>query len=244
MGLSEIFEAYKPERLSRTRVSARFYAYRDLRHTWRASQNLIDLRISDYLEGAPREILDALATYLWSRIGRLPIPLKAKRRYDQFTAQPTFWAPHRATYLARSQNLLRSPVGAWRDLRVSFEALNRLYFSGRLARPELTWTKRRSHTRLGSSHPPLNLVVISRVFDDPRIPSYVLDYLLYHELLHLALGVEVRGSYQLWHSAEFRAAEHEFHRWEEAEGWLQAIADGRRPTGRATKSEGRGVPQA
>lgn len=244
MGLSEVFEAHRPEGWERCKVAARFYPYRDLRHTWRVSRGRVDLRVSDYLEGAPARVLEDLGVYLWARIARRPVPVAAKRRYDRYTAQRAFWAQHRAAYLARGHNLLGSPEGTWRDLRVGFEALNRVYFAGRLERPDLTWTRLRSRTRFGYSHPPLNLLVISRIFDDSRIPSFVLDYLLYHELLHFTLGAEVRGSYQLWHSAEFRQAEHAFPRWEEAESWLQEIADGRAPRGRLSSEKKPCVPRA
>ena len=52
-----------------------------------------------------------------------------------------------------------------------------------------------------------NTIVVSRVFDRPSSPRYALEYLLYHEMLHLKHPVRMRGVRRCVHSREFKAEE-------------------------------------
>jgi len=49
--------------------------------------------------------------------------------------------------------------------------------------------------------------VVSKVFDRPSSPRYAIEYLLYHEMLHLKHPVSVRGTRRCVHSAAFKADE-------------------------------------
>jgi predicted metal-dependent hydrolase len=52
-----------------------------------------------------------------------------------------------------------------------------------------------------------NTIVVSRVFDRPSSPRYAIEYLLYHEMLHLKHPVKMRGLRRCVHSREFKAEE-------------------------------------
>ncbi len=52
-----------------------------------------------------------------------------------------------------------------------------------------------------------NTIVVSRVFDRPSSPRYAIEYLLYHEMLHLKHPVKMRGLRRCVHSREFKADE-------------------------------------
>ena len=52
---------------------------------------------------------------------------------------------------------------------------------------------------LGHYDPAHNAIVVSRVFDDARVPRYAVEYIVYHEMLHLKHPVKLRGSRRCVH---------------------------------------------
>ena len=62
-----------------------------------------------------------------------------------------------------------------------------------------------------------------RIFDHPAMPRWVVEYIVYHEMLHLKHPVRLRGSRRCVHSAEFQAEERLFPRAGEAEGFLKRM---------------------
>jgi aquaporin Z len=55
-----------------------------------------------------------------------------------------------------------------------------------------------------------NTIVVSRVFDRPDTPRCAIEYLLYHEMLHLKHPVRVKAGRRCVHSREFQAEERLF----------------------------------
>ena len=60
--------------------------------------------------------------------------------------------------------------------------------------------------------------------DRRDVPAYVLDFVMYHELLHKALGVKTSGSRHLSHTKEFRELEKAHPNFEQAQAFIQKIA--------------------
>ena len=69
--------------------------------------------------------------------------------------------------------------------------------------------------------------MVSRTLDDPSVPPGVVDFIMYHELLHKKLGVKVIGKRRYGHTPEFRRAEKAFLQYAQAQAFLQAIAEKR-----------------
>ncbi len=74
------------------------------------------------------------------------------------------------------------------DLQAVYDRLNRLYFSGRL-KLTLSWFGNasrsvRSSRTLGSYNQVTRHIKIHRILDHPEIPSYFVDYVVYHEMVH------------------------------------------------------------
>jgi predicted metal-dependent hydrolase len=55
------------------------------------------------------------------------------------------------------------------------------------------------------------------------VPRYVLEYIVYHEMLHLKHPVKLRGSRRCVHSAEFQAEERLFPQVNEANAFLKRL---------------------
>jgi predicted metal-dependent hydrolase len=69
-----------------------------------------------------------------------------------------------------------------------------------------------------------DIVMLSVTLDAPDVPDFVIDYVMYHELLHKAMGAEVVNGRRYAHTPAFREAERKFPRYDEAEAFLQETA--------------------
>jgi predicted metal-dependent hydrolase len=65
--------------------------------------------------------------------------------------------------------------------------------------------------------------VISRIFDNPLVPKYAIEYLVYHEMLHLKHPVKVRGGRRCVHGPQFLADEKLFPQFEAAKLFLKRL---------------------
>ena len=92
-----------------------------------------------------------------------------------------------------------------------------------MGRPQLGWSRGISRTMLGHFDPAHNAIVISRIFDQPRVPALALDYVMYHEMLHLLHPVDHAGVRRRVHTREFREAEKKFPRVMEAKAILKTL---------------------
>jgi predicted metal-dependent hydrolase len=101
--------------------------------------------------------------------------------------------------------------------------LNARFFYGLLARPRMSWSRTRTRRILGHYDPAHNAIVISRVFDHFAVPHYAVEYIVYHEMLHLKHPVRLRGSRRCVHSAEFQAEEKLFPQLAEANAFLKRL---------------------
>ena len=60
------------------------------------------------------------------------------------------------------------------------------------------------------------MIVINRALDSPQAPVHLVEYLVFHEMLHMRFPVERNGHRRVVHSREFHKAEREFPKFEEA----------------------------
>ena len=66
-----------------------------------------------------------------------------------------------------------------------------------------------------------NTIFISRLFDSPKFRSYVTEYVMFHEMLHVKHQCRVQDSRLIVHTPEFRAEEKRFAHYREAKLWLK-----------------------
>lgn len=111
------------------------------------------------------------------------------------------------------------------DLHELFTRLNGRFFGGTLVPGPLAWGARRACSRTGIYDPATGGIRLSPVLDGPEVPEYVVEYVLYHEMLHLVQDGEGRlGPGRRIHTAAFRRQEHRYPRWREAEDFLTRLA--------------------
>jgi len=189
----------------------------------RLEDGRILVRITDMLAGAPAPILEALAYILLGKLFRKPVPRIYAHRYRLYLNRRDMRRQMHLVRQVRGRKYISGPRGAHYDLEEIFDRLNANHFQGLLGRPLLGWSRRPSRTMLGHFDPSHNAIVISRVFDDPRIPRLALEYVLFHEMLHLRFPADHRGVRRCVHTREFRAAERCFPQFQEAKELLKRI---------------------
>ena len=188
----------------------RFRRFVSLNTTIRLREGELHVSLSDLLEGAPESVLRAIAHILIAKIYKKPIDRAHNHRYKRFQYSE---AVARQTEQIRSQRGAKrytGPEGRYYNLEEVFDTLNARFFHGLLGRPQLTWSEHSARRLLGHYDAAHNTIVVSKVFDRPSSPRYAIEYLLYHEMLHLKHPVKVRGTRRCVHSAAFEADERLF----------------------------------
>ena len=224
--LSQIFQqAYKElrPRAPMPGLSVEFFAFANVNNTIRLREGKLRVRVSDLLEGAPDPVLRAIAHILLAKMYRKPIGRGYATRYRQYVSSRHIRQKAHLVRQMRGRKHIDSPRGHTYDLETIFDNLNQRFFYGLLARPQMTWSRDHARASLGHYDPAHNAIVVSRVFDHPRVPHYAVEYIVYHEMLHLKHPVKLRGSRRCVHPAEFQAEEKLFPRLEEAKRFLKRL---------------------
>ncbi|NSW53664.1 MAG: hypothetical protein HPY85_14280 [Anaerolineae bacterium] len=170
---------------------------------------------------APLDIHQALAQTGAGGRGRSA----ARDRVRQHTQSHAFRAVKDALEeYSRAVFVAADAQGQHFDLKAAFERVNWAYFAGKQALPHLCWSGSHNYRKLGHYNPVSDTIQVSSSLDQPGTPEYVLDFILYHELLHRDLGIVEQNQRQLAHRAEFRRHEQDFAHYDEARFFLQELA--------------------
>ncbi|HEX8353108.1 MAG TPA: SprT-like domain-containing protein [Pyrinomonadaceae bacterium] len=225
---AEAFRTLAPKRPV-PEVDVRYYPYAGLNHTIRLRTGRVYVRLSDVFKGAPVGVHRALAFILVSKLlRRRSAPPFYARVYRDYAFSPEVL---RASDLARRQRgrkMISSAQGRVYDLGRMFQQLNRRYFGGGLEQPTLTWSQRRTRTILGHHDGVHDTIVISKTLDSGEVPEWFVEYILYHEMLHIKHPARLINGRRYYHTKAFRADEQRFPHYEEAQLWLEGVARQRR----------------
>jgi hypothetical protein len=109
------------------------------------------------------------------------------------------------------------------DLEAIYRELNQTYFANRI-QARITWSRRspqrpRTSIRFGSYHASDRLIRIHRLLDQPFVPRYVLENVVFHEMLHQLIPRQrINGRWYV-HPPEFRRQAQRFLYYQQAEQW-------------------------
>ena len=176
----------------------------------RMENGIIEVRISDLLEGAPAPITEALAYILISKLFRRRVPPIYALRYRRYLNSREMSRSLHLVRQIRGRKFISGPRGDCYDLEQIFEELNARHFHGLLARPDLGWSRRPSRTMLGHFDLAHNAIILSRILDRPSVPRLAVEYVMFHEMLHLRYPVQHKGARRCVHTQEFKDAEKQF----------------------------------
>jgi hypothetical protein len=201
-------------------IAVCFRRFTSLNTTIRLRQGKILVHLSDLLEGAPEPVIHAIAHILLAKLYKKPINAVHNLRYKRFCSSRAVILQTEQIRSARGSKRFYGPEGHFFNLDEVFDSLNKRFFGGLLGRPELTWSEGVAKRSLGHYDAAHNTIVVSRVFDRPSSPRYAVEYLLYHEMLHLKHPVRMRGLRRCVHSREFKADERQFPQLKEAQAFI------------------------
>ncbi len=193
LGEKAFFELFgaMPEKKIEIKYSGKFSDYNA---NVKYDSSKMEFGLSRKWEGVSEEIAMGLIQSLLVKIHkrRKPVTNFYLELYDNFI-----------------KNVSKFSVGEKVDpfLRKSFERVNERYFNGMMELPNLVWG-RDSTTKLGSYDYCSNTIMISRVLAERE---ELLDYVMYHEMLHKKHKFKTKNGRSLHHSKEFKEDERKFH---------------------------------
>jgi hypothetical protein len=219
---ARVFRQLKP-RTPAPEVRVTFCEFANANSFIRLENGCIDVRITDVLKDAPAPVMEALAVILLSKLYRKPIPRAVSHRYRLYLNRRDVRHEMQRIKRARGRKHISEPRGECYDLVELFEDINLRFFDGLMSRPDLGWTRRVSRTTLGHYDPSHHAIVLSSILDRPTVPRLAVEYVMFHEMLHLRYPVEHKGSRRCVHTPEFRAAEKQFPQLKEAKEALKHL---------------------
>ncbi len=219
---ARVFRVLKP-RTPLPELRVEFCRFANADSFIRLQNGRMHVRISDLLEGAPAPVMEALAFILLGKLYRKTVPRIYGHRYRLYLNRRDFRRQAHLVRQVRGRKFVSGPKGERHDLEEIFERLNQQFFDGLLGRPRLGWSRQPSRSMLGHFDPSHNAIIISRIFDREGVPPLALEYVMYHEMLHLRHPVDHTGSRRRVHTREFREAEKKFPRLKEAKELLKKL---------------------
>lgn len=219
---SRVFRALKPN-AAEPEIRVQFRKYTSARAQIQLSAGVLTVKIADTLAVAPDEIHFALAEILLSKLFRMRVPAESQAKYRRYLNQKHVRQELEQTRRARGRKQMGGPEGEHYHLEQIFDELNFAYFFGLMARPALGWSRQASRTMLGHYDPSHHTIVLSRILDRADVPKLAVEYVMYHEMLHLRHPVEHQGTRRCVHTAAFKAEEKKFPLLKEAKKLLKAL---------------------
>jgi hypothetical protein len=199
------------------------YPYANLSHTLRLRQDVAYVRLSDILLEAPVPVIEAAAAILLGQMYRRRVPRELRDLYRQFALAHSTRLHIARVRRKRARRIQDNPLGSAHDLEPMFTSLNLEYFEGRLRRPRLGWSARPWRSQFGCYDPSLDQIVMNRRLDHAEVPSFAVEFILYHEMLHVKHPLRAAACGLQAHSPEFRAEEKRFAHYVRARKFLEHV---------------------
>ena len=166
---------------------------------------------------APQNVMDELACYLGGTKRAVP---KGVKQFMETQMQEM-------DYSKKIDRQKLASKGVIYDLEEIYNQINRDYFEGAVDL-SITWygkpvRRTRTSVNFGLYESTLKLVKIHRLLDNPIIPDYFVEFVVYHEMLHHVCPpyYDQNGVHRI-HSPEFKEREKQFRYHRLAKEWLEA----------------------
>lgn len=170
--------------------------------------------------GAEPEVIEALARFVHKSTpdARRIIREFINHHRELIASARSVSAPRRA--------VIGSARGKLHNLHERAAKLNESHFRGALSyaiiwgRP-VRGGKSQRHVTLGTWNDRQRVIRIHPMLDLPNVPTFFLDYIIYHEMVHIAVPsrVEEESGRLYHHTPEFYALETSYPRYAEARQW-------------------------
>ena len=202
-------------------IEISFYPYVSLNQTIRVRDGRVFVRIADMCRDMPPEPHRALAYILVAKLLRRRVPKKADEVYSEYIQTVEMRERSNERRRTHGRKIVTSPKGEVYDLDEIFENLNFWYFRGRLSKPVLSWSARKTYHILGHHDSTHNTIVVSRSLDSADVPRFVVEYIVFHEMLHIHHPTVHHNGRRYNHTPAFRRDEQRFPHYQAAEDWIE-----------------------
>ncbi|HNY42348.1 MAG TPA: M48 family peptidase [Bryobacteraceae bacterium] len=182
----------------------------------RLDGEVLRVHLSDLWRTAPAEVLEALAEILVSKLFCRQASAEFSDRYREWVNTEEIHGEMVRLRRERGRKSFAPPQGEKFDLDLLFDQINAAYFNGTLAKPKLGWSLSASSSLLGHYDPPHHAIVLNRILDSAQMHPLLVEFVLYHEMLHILHPIELSAGRRHIHTRVFRAAEKLFKGYEEA----------------------------
>lgn len=200
-----------------------FYQFAGLNHTIRIRNQRIYVRLSDIMRDAPSQVHRALAFILVGKLFNKRIGSEYQNLYRQYAYNPEIQRQSDLAKRQRGRKQIGSSVGREFNLDHLYARLNRRYFNSELPPVTLTWSARKSKRILGHHDYVHDTIVISRLLDSAEVPELLVEFVMYHEMLHMKHRPKVVNGRRIYHSAAFKADERRFDYYDAAQAALDKL---------------------
>jgi len=201
-------------------INVTFYPYAGLNNTIRLNNKQVQVRLSDILTTAPLAVHRALASILVAKLFKRKVSDECEKIFRDYVNSP---AVVRASDIARRRRgykQITTAHGRVYNLEKIFQRLNKKYFNSQLRTPVLSWSLRRTKRMLGHHDPVHNTIIISKTLDSTNVPEFFVEYVLYHEMLHIKHKARIIRGRCYYHTSEFYQDEKRFQHYKDAMIWL------------------------
>lgn len=202
-------------------IEVQFYPYIGINHTIRVRSGRVFVRLAEICREMPLTAQRALAYILVSKLLRKKLPPRAREIYSAFIKTDAIRDRAVENKRTRGRKIITSAQGAVYDLDEIFDALNHDYFKNSLPKPVLSWSSRKTYRILGHHDSTHETVIVSRSLDDRKVPRFVVEYVVFHEMLHIFHPTEHRNGRRYNHTPAFRRNERKFQYFDAAEDWIE-----------------------
>jgi len=202
-----------------------FYPFAGLNHTIRLRRQQIYVRLSDIVRDAPASVHRALAFILVGKLFNKRVGTEYQNLYRQYAYHPDVQRKSDLARQQRGRKVIGSSIGREHNLDRLFARLNRRYFNNELTPPTLTWSARKTRRILGHHDYVHETIVISRSLDNDDVPEFLVEFVLYHEMLHMKHRPKLSNGRRVYHTAAFRADERRFDYYDAAMAELEKLSN-------------------
>ncbi len=167
-----------------TKLEACFYRYIGLTHTIRRKGSTWVIRISDHCRCAPAQVIESIVILLAYKVLRRKPPPRSVQIYEDFRKSPAVEAVVQNRRILKGRKEISNEAGEHYAPEELYREINARYFGGRIEIHKIGWGRRNSWRRLGHYDPLHQTITLSPVLDSPKVPGFVIRYIVYHEMLH------------------------------------------------------------
>lgn len=198
-----------------------FYPYIGINHTIRIRGGEVFVRIGEICRDMPLSGQRGLAYILVGKLFRRKIPREMNDVYNDFIKSDNIRERASDHKRERGRKVVTTSKGEVYDLDEIFAALNERYFGGWIRKPVLTWSAQKTYRILGHHDATHDTVAISKSLDSRKVPQFVVEYVVFHEMLHIAHPTKNINGRRYHHTPEFKKDERRFLYFQEAEDWIE-----------------------